>query len=161
MIEQNKEAVREKLARGRQTLLDTVSGWGDEQWATVVYSEGQSWSAADILRHLMHAERDMTRLMERIQQGESGVPEDFDLDRWNAGRVRKGWDKSPAELLADMAANRITLLDFMDRLQPDDWAKEGRHGSMQIMSIEAILNRIAEHEMYHSWHLRRVGRTRI
>ena len=65
-----------------------------------------------------------------------------------------------SDLLADLAANRETLLAYLDGLAVEDWAKEGRHGSMQMMSIEDIFHRIAEHEMYHAWHLRRVGRTR-
>jgi hypothetical protein len=161
MSEQKKEAIRDKLARTRQAVLDTVAGWSAQEWNTTVYGEGENWTATDVLGHLMFAEKDMTRLMARIQQGEEGVPTDFDLDRWNAGRVRRAREKSPADLLADMAANREALLAYLDGLGAEDWAKAGRHGSMQMMSIEDIFHRIAEHEMYHAWHLRRVGRTRI
>ena len=140
--------------------MDSVEGWGEQEWNTIVYGEGEDWTATDVLRHLMYAESDMTRLMARIQQGEGGVPEDFDLDRWNAGRVRRAKTKSPAELLAALETSRAELLAYMDTLEEEDWEKKGRHGSMMIMSIEDILNRIGEHEMYHAWHLRRVGRTR-
>lgn len=156
MAAEKKKEIQEKLARSRQELLETVSGWNEAQWATTLYSEGQVWSAVDVLRHLADAEWSMTRLMQRIQQGEEGVPEDFDLDRWNAGRVRKAQDKTPAELFAIMAQNRTHLLAFIDQLTAEDWAKAGRHGSMRIMSIEAILHQIADHEQFHCRHLQEV-----
>lgn len=154
MSSQKKDELRKKLTRTRQEFLLTVEGWNTEQWNTVIYSEGQNWRAVDVLRHVTDAERSMTLLMQRIQQGVGGVPEDFDLDRWNAARINKAQDKNPEDLFMDMADNRAALLEFLDGLQPDDWSKEGRHGSMQILSIEAILHLIADHESIHLQHLR-------
>jgi len=87
--------------------------------------------------------------MQRIQEGGSGVPDDFDLSRWNARRVEKTQHKTPTDLINDMATNRNNLLQFIDTLEPDDWQKEGRHGSMRIMTIAQICHLIADHEQSH------------
>ena len=84
-----------------------------------------------------------------MQAGGEGVPPDFDLTRWNRRVVAKLQDKGPADLLAGMAANREALFAFMDTLADDDWAKEGRHASLHILSIEQVCHLIADHEKAH------------
>lgn len=145
-----KETIREKLILSRQNLLAVVENLGQEQWAKAVFADSAEWSVSDLLRHLTDAERGMTALMAQIKQGGEGVPADFDLQRWNKTRVARLRDKSPAGLLNDLATNRSQLLALLDSLEPEDWAKQGRHGSLQIMSIEQIFNLIADHEFSHA-----------
>jgi hypothetical protein len=63
--------------------------------------------------------------------------------------VAKLQDKGPADLLAGMAANREALFTFIDALADDDWAKQGRHASQRILSIEQVCHLIADHEQAH------------
>jgi uncharacterized damage-inducible protein DinB len=154
MSEARKAAVRQSLAAARQDLFTVLQSLDDDQWDSVIYSENESWRISDLLRHLNAAEYDMTQLIERIRSGESGVPEDFDLNRWNARSVRKALDKSPAQMMAEMEQNRKALLELIDSLQDDEWALEGRHGSLRIMSVEQILQRIADHEVEHAADIR-------
>lgn len=144
-----KETLYQKLDGSRQSLLALVDGIEAEQWQTAVYGDGATWSIADMLRHLNDAERGMTRLMGNIRDGGEGASADFDLARWNASRVEKAKDKSVTELLASMAQNRDSLKAFIASLNEEDWGKEGRHGSGRIMTVEAICNLIAEHEVSH------------
>ena len=146
-----KQAILHKLKRTRELLTATVLDLGDEGWETAVYSnESQTiWTIADLFRHTVDSERSMTSLMRGIQEGGSGVPDDFDLTRWNARRVEKTQHKTPTDLINDMAINRQTLLQFIDTLEPDDWQKEGRHGNMRIMTIAQICHLIADHEQSH------------
>lgn len=118
-------------------------------WATAVYDEGTQWTIADILRHLVDAERGMMRMMAQWQQGKDPVPPDFDLARWNNRVIQKAAEKSPDELLTELRKNRIDLLSFIDTIQDDDWAKQGRHGSLRVMSIEEVCHLIADHEQGH------------
>ena len=150
-----KETIREKLILSRQNLLAVVENLNEEQWAKAVFADSSEWSVSDLLRHLTDAERGMTALVSQIKQGGEGVPADFDLQRWNKNRVTRLRDKSPAGLLNDMTTNRSQLLTVLDTLEPADWAKQGRHGSLQIMSIEQIFNLIADHEISHSNDIRK------
>lgn len=144
-----KTAIKEKLATTRTELRDTLDELSAEEWLTPVYSHASSWAIADILRHLTDSENSMTRLMIRIRDGGEGVPPDFDLARWNESRIAKARDKTPADLFADMARNREALFQFIDSLEPEDWDKEGRHGSMRVLSIEQICHLISDHESTH------------
>lgn len=142
--------LKEKLAANRAALFALLQGLTDEQWQTAVFSEETIWTVTDMVRHLEGAERSMIALMAGIQQGGAGAPEDFDLARFNASRIRKAADKQPLELMAAMEKNRADLLVFMDSLTEEDWQKQGRHGSLQIMTIEEICTIIASHEATHT-----------
>ena len=154
MTDSRKTMIKDKLAGARTGLLDLVDPFGDSEWGTVAYSEGQEWTAADILRHLTGAEASMTRLIELIRDGGDGVPADFDLQRWNARGIEKAGEKLPRELISEMSHHRAHLFDIIDGLQGDDWSKSGRHGSLRIMTIEEILNLIADHEAQHTQDIR-------
>jgi hypothetical protein len=104
---------------------------GEREWALAIYSEGDMWSAADVLRHLTEAERGMTRLIEIIIQGGEGVPAGFDLNRYNAGAVRRSRSLSVDDLINSMRANREALLVLIAGLTDTDLERVGRHGSGQ------------------------------
>lgn len=150
-----KRAILDKLQAGRAALESALREVRGEAWATAVFSEETTWSVSDILRHLVDAEHSMTALMARIRDGGEGAPADFNLDRWNAGRVAKARDKTPAELLAALAHNRGELLKFIDALAEADWEKQGRHGSLRIMTLAEICQIIADHESAHAADIRR------
>ena len=149
MADAKKEAIKDKLTAARQALTSALTGLTDEQWAARAYSEGSEWAVVDILRHVADSERGMTGLMMQIKGGGEGVPEDFDLARWNQRVVNKLADKEPQELLDSMAQNRAALFAFIDGLDDADWEKKGRHASLQIMTIEEVCHLIADHEALH------------
>ncbi len=150
MDENDKEKLITKLTRARQEFLAMVEPFTQEEWRTLVYSEDQEWTVTDVLRHLASAESSMTRLSEIIRDGGEGVPEDFDLARWNKRGIQKASDKQPPEILAEMSQNRDSLFEFIDSLAEGDWIKSGRHGSLRILTIEQIMNLIADHEFQHT-----------
>lgn len=151
------EALIERLAETRQELLEVARELDQAEWSHPVYVHGEetAWTAGDLLRHLTWAEGGMLRMMQQVKEGGTGVPEDFDLNRYNARGVEKLKDKMPAELLAMMDKNREQLLAFMEGLAPEDWQKEGRHGSGRMMRIEEVVEMIASHETQHLDDLRR------
>lgn len=144
-----KEAIKTKLTTVRDEWLSTLTSLSDEQWNTLAYSDESPWRIVDILRHVADSERGMTGLMMQIKGGGEGVPEDFDLARWNQRVVNKLADQEPPELLDSMAHNRTALFAFIDGLDDADWEKKGRHASLQIMTIEEVCHLIADHEALH------------
>lgn len=139
------------LNESRHRLFEALDKMEHEDWEIVVYSEeaDTNWTASDVLRHLVGAERGMTQLMQKILTTGEGVPEDFDRERYNKRQVQKVQDKSPIELMTAMSENRTELLTFIDSLKEEDWDKSGRHGSLKIMTIEEICQTIANHELAH------------
>ena len=150
MSQDKKEAIKEKLTTVRDETVRVLNELTEEEWNTRVYSdEGAEWRVIDVVRHMADSERGMTALMAQVQAGGEGVSPDFDLTRWNRRVVAKLQDKGPADLLAGMAANREALFAFIDALAEDDWAKQGRHASQRILSIEQVCHLIADHERAH------------
>ena len=154
MTHPKKEIVLARIAGTRQELLNLLQTLNVTEWQTQVYSDGDQWSVLDLLRHMTSAERSMTLLMENIHRGGEGASAEFDLSRWNASQVRKQQEKTPAGLMADMEANRQTMLTFIDSLSAEDWEKQGRHASGKVMSIYEIVKIIGLHEKTHMQDIR-------
>jgi len=144
-----KPEIIQKLNETRAELLAFLRRLDEAQWETAVYSEGETWTAADVVRHLVNAESGMTGLIVQWQMGNDPVPPDFDLARFNKSVVARAKNKTPAELLAEMETNRANLLQVIDGLEEDDWQKNGRHASRQILTIEQTCRLIADHEATH------------
>jgi hypothetical protein len=149
MTDSKKVAIIRKLNEARAGLLAFFTQLEPEAWETAVYHEESNWTITDILRHLVDAERGMTGLISQWQQGKNPVPPDFDLERWNNRVIQKAADKSSTELLIEFNENRSKLFTLIKTIQPEDWAKQGRHGSLRIMSIEEVCHLIADHERDH------------
>ena len=155
-MSEKKEAIWGKLTAVRADFLAYVAGLDEMGWETAVFTDESTdpWNVSDVVRHLADSEWGMTGLMMNIQSGKGGVPGDFDRERWNSRSIAKRKDKTPADLLAEMAQNRQRLFAFLDTLTDDDWAKEGRHASLNIYSIEQICHIIADHESGHLQNIR-------
>lgn len=138
-----------KLQETREAFLGLARRLAEADWTQPIYTHGEKWTAGDVLRHLTDAESGMLGTMRNILAGGGGVPEDFDLDRWNRSRVAKAKEMTPSELLSQMEENREELLAFIDELEPEELDEKGRHASLRIMSIEEILHQIADHERQH------------
>ena len=145
-----KAEIKQFLQNARQDLFATLDQISDEQWTTAVFSEGDTWTVEDILRHLTDSQRSMTGLMTKIRDTGEGVPDDFDLARWNASRVNKYRAKGREQLLTQLESDQAQLFSFIDALADDDWQKEGRHGAGDIISIEQICRIIGGHEQIHA-----------
>lgn len=149
MADRKHVEIAEKLSDARAALMAFFDGLEEDEWETAVYHEETTWTITDILRHLVDAERGMTSMIMQWQQGNDPVPADFDLARWNNRVVQKAAEKTPNDLVAEFRQNRINLLSFIDTLHDEDWHKQGRHGSLRIMSIEEVCHLIADHELDH------------
>lgn len=148
------DELKTHLARSRLILEETIERLTPQQWETQVQSEGERWTARQIVAHLLDAERGMTGQMQRILAGQPTIPDDFDLDRWNRGAVRKLADLAPDDLLIGLAESRAALLEFVDNLTDADLSRQGRHPSLGLISIERYLQQIADHEAGHAADIR-------
>jgi hypothetical protein len=149
MADEKNIEIATKLNDARAELMAFFDGLDEADWETAVYHEEANWTISDILRHLVDAERGMMSMMVQWQRGKDPVPPDFDLERWNNRAIEKSAGKTPDELVDEFRKNRINLLSYIDTIKPDDWAKQGRHGSLRIMSIEEVCHLIADHELSH------------
>lgn len=155
MATKTKSDLEKKLVQAREELLQWCRDLTESEWTQPVYVHDEEWTMQDVLRHLTWAEGGMARLIQQVREGHEGVPPDFDLNRYNARGVDKLKEKTPAELMALMAENRRWILRMLEEMDEEELTLEGRHGSLNVMSISEILHTIALHERGHLRDMRR------
>jgi len=147
--------LKAELARSRQHLLHVLDQVGD-RWNTQVYSEGAAWTVGQLAIHLAISDRGQTNTVIGIAEGRELIPADFDLERYNRRSVEKRADLTPEQVRAELAAAREQLNAWLDSVDDSVLEKEGRHGSLQILSIAQFLQVMADHERNHADDIARV-----
>ncbi len=125
-----------------------------EQWQTEVYTEGEHWTVRSVLAHFVTAERGFVKIFSGINQGDSGVGEDFDIDRYNASQQRKTSQSTPAELLEQFKQVRAEMTAFVASLTEADLQKEGRHPYLGVTTLAEMVKMVYRHNQIHRRDLR-------
>jgi len=151
MTRDKKEHYIKELAQARTSLINVLNALTDEQLQTPIISEGQTWNVLDIVAHLLENERAMSIHVHKIRQGKETVPENFDLDQWNAGLKKRVGDTPPLEqLLEDLAQTRAKTLEVLESIKDDEWELQGRHPLRGKITVEQYYETIAGHDSWHT-----------
>jgi hypothetical protein len=115
-----------------------------------------SWSAFDIVGHLIFADRTdwMPRLRTILAHGETRPFEPFD----RFAQMKESEGKSLEQLLDDFAQMRdesLAALQALD-LQSADLARRGRHPALGSVTLSELLATWAVHDLTHLHQLSRV-----
>lgn len=126
-----------------------------ETWT--LSNEGENtWSAFDVVGHLIHGERTdwMSRARRILQFGEAQPFDPFD----RLGQVRESQGKSMFQLLDEFARLRSENLRELRalNLQPEDLSRRGRHPALGAVTLSELLATWAVHDMTH---LHQISRT--
>jgi hypothetical protein len=126
-----------------------------ETWTS--RNEGENtWSAFDILGHLIYGERTdwIPRARLILQFGEDRTFEPF--DRW--GHVRESRGKSLEQLLDEFARVRSESLCELRglNLRREDLKRRGRHPALGVVSLSQLLATWAVHDLTHLHQISRV-----
>ncbi len=151
---QDLEQTTALLAR-TPAALDAILRDLPEAWT--LRNEGEnSWSAFDIVGHLIHGERTdwMPRVKMVLEFGESQTFRPF--DRW--GQVRESRGKSLDQLLDEFARLRAENLDELRglNLRREDFERRGRHPALGVVSLSELLATWAIHDLTHLHQISRV-----
>jgi hypothetical protein len=123
-------------------------------------NEGENtWSAFDIVGHLIHCERTdwLPRTKWLLQYGEAQTFPPFDRQ----GHVPESQGKSLAQLLdefAQLRSENLAELRAMN-LQPADLARLGLHPALGPLTLSVLLAAWAAHDLNHLHQLSRVMAT--
>jgi len=116
----------------------------------------KSWSAFDVVGHLIHGERTdwIPRAKMILQSGETRAFEPFD----RLAQERESQGKSLAELLDTFAALRAGCLDELRgmNLRSEDLDRRGRHPSLGVVTLSQLLATWAAHDLTHLHQISRV-----
>jgi hypothetical protein len=153
-MEHNLDHTIKFLARTPATL-DALLRDLPQTWTSV--NEGKdTWSAFDIVGHLIHGERTdwVPRAKMILQFAETRAFEPF--DRFAQARESEG--KSLEQLLDEFARLRrenLTELRALN-LRPQDLARRGRHPALGVVTLSQLLATWAAHDLTHLHQISRV-----
>ena len=135
--------------------LDALLRGLPEAWTA--HNEGAAtWSAVDIVGHLIHGERAdwIPRAVMILTHGESQTFAPFD----RSGHVRETEGKSMPQLLDEFArlrAESVAQLRGMN-LQPQDLILRGRHPAFGSVTLSELLATWTVHDLNHLHQISRV-----
>jgi DinB superfamily len=116
----------------------------------------RSWSAFDVVGHLIHGERTdwMPRARMILVFGDTQTFEPF--DRW--GQVRESRGKSLGQLLDEFARLRSENLGELGalNLRQEDLDRRGRHPALGRVTLSQLLATWAAHDLTHLHQISRV-----
>ena len=120
-------------------------------------NEGENtWSAFDVVGHLIHGERTdwMPRARLILESGETKAFVPFD----RLAQARESAGKALAELLDEFAKLRAeNLRDLRGmNLRPEDLTRRGRHPALGVVTLSQLLATWAVHDLTHLHQLSRV-----
>jgi hypothetical protein len=123
---------------------------------TLCNEGGNTWSAFDVIGHLIHGERTdwMPRARMILQFGETRTFAPF--DRW--GHVRESQGKPLGQLLdefADLRSENLGELRALN-LRQEDLDRRGRHPALGVVTLSERLATWAVHDLTHLHQISRV-----
>ena len=126
-----------------------------ETW--VSHNEGgNSWSAFDIVGHLVHADRTnwMPRAQSILQHGESQAFPSFD----RVGQIQASHGKTLGQLLDEFASVRAECLNELRslKLSPENLQRRGLHPALGQVTLSELLATWAVHDLTHLHQISRV-----
>ncbi len=131
-------------------LRDLPDAW------TTQNEGGDSWTAYDVVGHLIHGERTdwMPRARMILEHGESRSFEPFD----RLGHVRESQGQSLAQLLDEFARARKENLQALRamNLGPRELALRGRHPALGTVTMAQLLAAWAGHDLTHVHQISRI-----
>ena len=149
-MSERKQKILADLAHARVLLDAVLDQLTAEQWEMSIQDGDEHWTPHNLLAHLFDAERGMVGQATRIAAGETPIPPDFDLDRWNRRAVKKLNDQSVADLRHNLTETRAAVNQAIEALPEAGLDVIGRHSSLQMLSVEAIFRLIGSHERDHA-----------
>jgi|SRR5450755_2426977 hypothetical protein len=135
--------------------LDALLRGLTELWT--LRNEGtDTWSAFDVVVHLIHCERTdwMPRAKMIMEFGESRTFEPF--DRW--GHIRESRGNTLEQILDEFARLRSENLRDLNamNLRPEDLDRRGRHPALGVVTLSELLATWAAHDLTHLHQISRV-----
>lgn len=114
------------------------------------------WSALETLTHLRDVIVHVYGLrIRRLLYEDAPLFADFDEEGYRRASLARG--ESAGNLLDTIVAEHEQLARLLQTLPDAEWAREGRHPSLGVMSIEFLARRVSEHAEEHAAQIRTAG----
>ena len=148
----------EKLEKEGRKNVKFFSNLPLDDWDKQVYSDGTQWTVREIFSHIVETEQDIPRLVMEIVNGAEGVPEDFDIDRYNQKKVKQSGVVPVEVLLQNFANLRVWTVEMVSGFSDEDLEKEGRHPFLGLAPVKEMLRLMHLHIQLHIRDIRRAAK---
>lgn len=155
------EQIVKKMSGEGKKILDFFSELSDSLWNQKLYSDGAEWTVHEVLAHIVEAEDSLYRLFSNILRGGAGVPQDFDIDRYNASNVGKISGMTREDLLSLFQERRAQMVAFVGNLSSADLEKTGNHPYLGTSTLGDMLRVFLLHPNLHIRDIRRAFPERL
>ena len=149
----NLSSLEQKLQHERDAIRVTVERASGDRLACPGPATGEvpSWSAREILAHVVSSEHGLRALANAITGGRGdALPDGYDLNAENARAVSKRRDRSVPDLLREWLAEQEEWHLFLGGVTADQMELTGRHpASPQPITLRALLIVMIRHERAH------------
>jgi len=152
------QTLAEKIAAEGEKTHQFFAALPEDVWAQQCYTDGAEWSVHEVLAHIVDTEDSLRLFFEYIVAEGSGVGEDFDIDRYNAGAVKKLREAGTAELMDMFRQRRERVVSFVRGLAEADLQREGRHPFLGHATLEEMLRLYYLHVNLHIRDIRKIMR---
>lgn len=149
------ERLLNRMTEEGQKTVQFFERLSPAQWDRVVYSEGARWTVRQVLAHFIATEAGIRALMQNILAGGGGVPQDFDLNRYNERKAAELNDLTTEELIARFGDQRRATLEWLHGLNPDDLSMTGRHPWLGVAPLDEIIQLMYRHTQIHQRDIRK------
>ena len=152
------KSLAERLEKEGQKNIKFFEQLSPDVFGKQIYSDGAEWTIREIFSHVVETEQSLPALFKSILAGESGVPDDFDLTRYNEGAVKKMNDLSFGKLIEIFAERRVETVKFVANLSEEDLQKMGKHPSLGEVNLLEMIKMMYLHVKVHFRDVKRLLR---
>jgi uncharacterized damage-inducible protein DinB len=135
-----------ELEESRSQLFEAIRGFTEEQFRA--RPEGESWSASEVMMHLLASEQRMRDCVRQaLGQPVAAPPALSEAER--RAEAEAGRQAPAPQLVHGLLGSRRETVLLIESLRPEDLSRPASHPDLGTISVERVLRRIAEHETGH------------
>jgi hypothetical protein len=150
-VTERRRAIQAYLVEAHAATWPVLTSITEADLDRPVYSQSEGpWLVRDVVAHLADAESGLLGQARRLMAGEQTVPENFDLDRWNRGAVRRNRTRSLPDLLEQIQSSHMEAVATVLSAEEASLDLRGRHSSGAILTGEGFFRRMADHRREHT-----------
>ncbi|MEO8356957.1 MAG: DinB family protein [Chloroflexota bacterium] len=146
----------EKLKAEGEKFYAVFSNLRDDQWLQEIYTEGTTWTIANVLSHFVTSERGLIKLFEQIRLGGTGATDDFSIDRYNASMQERTREAKPREMLEQYKEVRANSVAWVSGLKESELEIIGRHPFLEMTTIREMIKLLYIHNLTHYRDMKKV-----
>jgi len=148
-LDARRATILQELSEAQQALQVALDRVGPEDWSRHSPSN-EGWTIQELLTHLSSSETAFVPTLKKMSEGQGGVPQDFDPNRWNAGQLRRRVDSQPEQLRKDLEAAHAAMLTLLDALDETALDHRGYLSTGVEGSTEDCFRLVASHKRGHT-----------